>query len=79
MRKPKTDWSKVDWSKSTKQIAEEVGVIANTVSTNRGRFAPQTLGLTNQEKAHRARVARTHRVINKELNALSGFDEIASF
>lgn len=41
------DWSSVDWSRPTTTIASEFGIHMATVSAQRRRYAPDTLGKRN--------------------------------
>lgn len=42
-RKPSRDWSKVDWSKSSRELAEMYNMTVSNISRVRGKFAPKTL------------------------------------
>lgn len=44
------DWSKVDWSKTTSQIAEETGAHPYHVSRVRRKRAPETLHIYDRGK-----------------------------
>lgn len=37
-------WEQLDWSRSTVQLARELGVSPSAVSQQRGKYAPATLG-----------------------------------
>lgn len=43
-RRPKLHWSKVDWSQATSVIAQQTGTNVGTVSIQRRKHAPETVG-----------------------------------
>ena len=43
-RRPKLDWSKIDWTQSTSVIAQQTGIAQPTVSQQRRKHAPDTIG-----------------------------------
>jgi hypothetical protein len=52
MRKAKTDWKNLDWSRSTTSLAAELKVSTPTVSAQRRRYAPETIrSMTPTESA----------------------------
>lgn len=42
MKRIEVDWSQIDWQKTTREIADEVGVSVATVTNYRSRYAPET-------------------------------------
>lgn len=42
-RRGQTDWSKVDWSLTNKELQEKYGVTKQCVASRRARHAPDTL------------------------------------
>lgn len=49
-RKPYRDWSKVDWSKSSKELAQIYNMTPSNISRIRSRFAPETLIKHNETR-----------------------------
>ena len=49
-RKPERDWSKVDWSLSTSELAEKYNKPKSSISRLRNKYAPRTKDKTNKSK-----------------------------
>jgi hypothetical protein len=49
-RKRKQDYSLLDWSKSTDDLAAELGMAKSNVSRLRREFAPKTIDKSNKNK-----------------------------